>query len=462
MRKNSVKIFKNMDDIFIKKIKDDLALVKPDSSWRESRKELLMRQVGAQVVPLAHGDIFSLWLKRYFSAYLNSKTYANLFKPTGVFALIIILILGGGLFSVRAAENSLPGDLFYGVKRTREKLLVNLATSDEKRAQLHVEFAGKRLEELVVLTEQPFDTPKKVDNITVAVTDFKEELVGVGDKLSKFGNGWQEPDTLIAVATMIDAKVAEYSEHLDKTLKKDVSVVDLSKEPMVINSVDEAIKASNDVSNKAVTILINQKDKEGVKDDVREQIKDTVLKKIEKTQESVVAAADVLSKIENNEIPQAVAQKVEADLKMIANVGSEIKDIVSVDQPNGQVGKTVGSGTNSTQSGQQSKDNNGSSDFSLSVSGNPPVIESKKAENLLVEAGILAQKGDLSGALEKVQATQVIVEQIKDLAKNSTQFVEAPKQIDTKLEASVQGKEKNATIEFVPADDSAKNDTLIN
>ncbi len=59
--------------------------------------------------------------------------------------LSIMLLLGGGV--TLAAENSLPGELFYPVKGVSEKARVTFALSEETKAEFESKFASRRLEE---------------------------------------------------------------------------------------------------------------------------------------------------------------------------------------------------------------------------------------------------------------------------------------------------------------------------
>lgn len=49
---------------------------------------------------------------------------------------------------VTAAQQALPGDLFYGLKGTTEDVRLAFASGDAERGRLHLQFAAERLEEL--------------------------------------------------------------------------------------------------------------------------------------------------------------------------------------------------------------------------------------------------------------------------------------------------------------------------
>lgn len=85
-----------------------------------------------------------------------------MFQPTFIRAftivLLIITIIGGGLsFSAR----SMPGDIFYPVKRFSEKIYYALTFDRDGRVELHIKFADRRAGELSYI----FTRNKRVDEV---------------------------------------------------------------------------------------------------------------------------------------------------------------------------------------------------------------------------------------------------------------------------------------------------------
>ena len=65
-----------------------------------------------------------------------------------------LIVLGGGSIAAVVAEDSVPGDNLYWVKRTKESVILTLSRSDTGKAQTHAELAGVRGEEMRKLIEQ--------------------------------------------------------------------------------------------------------------------------------------------------------------------------------------------------------------------------------------------------------------------------------------------------------------------
>jgi len=72
------------------------------------------------------------------------------FQIVAVF-LIAALLLGGVSGAVSAAQNALPGEQWYGVKRFGESVAFHLAINDVRRVELEMQLVGRRLDEVEAL-----------------------------------------------------------------------------------------------------------------------------------------------------------------------------------------------------------------------------------------------------------------------------------------------------------------------
>jgi hypothetical protein len=86
--------------------------------------------------------------------------------------VVLVLVLAGGGGIVYASTDSLPGSPLYGVKRTTEQVQLFLAPMGTGRAELHIRFAQRRLEEVQALAE----TKGQVDEETLAAIAEETEL----------------------------------------------------------------------------------------------------------------------------------------------------------------------------------------------------------------------------------------------------------------------------------------------
>lgn len=110
------------------------------------------------------------------------KIHLNSFwlKSYTVVPLALLLMIAGSAF---ASADSLPGDVFYPVKRTVENLRIITAPTEENKQSLEVEFANKRLLELEKLQEAQ---AKKSKTVKIENQDSKnEQEVSTPEKTEK-------------------------------------------------------------------------------------------------------------------------------------------------------------------------------------------------------------------------------------------------------------------------------------
>lgn len=75
-----------------------------------------------------------------------------LFAYLAIVALMLVAVFGGGAVTVMAAGSALPGDVLYPVKLNTEQAQLNLTSNPERQAELYLQFAQHRLEEMNALT----------------------------------------------------------------------------------------------------------------------------------------------------------------------------------------------------------------------------------------------------------------------------------------------------------------------
>jgi anti-sigma-K factor RskA len=80
-----------------------------------------------------------------------------------VASLVVIVALLGS--AVSASASSLPGDILYPVKRAAEQVRLAL-TVEQQQADLHLQFARQRLQELQQLTDRGEVSPELLDEIS--------------------------------------------------------------------------------------------------------------------------------------------------------------------------------------------------------------------------------------------------------------------------------------------------------
>jgi hypothetical protein len=63
-------------------------------------------------------------------------------------AATCMFLFGGSAMTVLASQSAIPGDALYPIKTSLEQTRTSLSRDAASRAELHIEFAGKRLLEI--------------------------------------------------------------------------------------------------------------------------------------------------------------------------------------------------------------------------------------------------------------------------------------------------------------------------
>ncbi len=179
---------------------------------------LRLNQVALRSVPL---DAERIWQK--ISSTSGEKPSESR-KQAGIFqigsfkiafsrpmlAIITIIVVIGMLNSTAvAAQNSIPGETLYPVKRTVEKIQLTLATNEVSKTEVQIKHAENRLKEAKAIVEQNAEPDSKTIETTIG------ELVDA------------------------TAKVAKQSESNKDLLKKVVELTD--KQEIVLTEIGEKV-----------------------------------------------------------------------------------------------------------------------------------------------------------------------------------------------------------------------------
>jgi len=163
---------------------------------------------------------------------------------------IIGLVLGSG-FSVSASQMALPGDALYGLKIASERVQVALTFDKKESAKIHVELAGKRINEIKKIKENTDSDQKKIQKINVAMDKFREEISTVQNKLENL-NKESSAENTVEFAQMVDNKTTEYQEDL----------VQATNELPELNDATQNINQSLDLAGKtgdaALTMIVEK------------------------------------------------------------------------------------------------------------------------------------------------------------------------------------------------------------
>lgn len=156
----------------------------PDNDWKSHNREVLLSQISRSASDDEAG-IFT-----FIENLIPEKIMMLASKPAMVFAMIVVFVLGGGVYSLKAARETKPGDSLYIAKIISEKTQLALTFDQTKKAKLNLEFAGNRTKEIAKMIEGKNENDKDSANTTTIrdlTDDFKKELTAAKTRLAQVG-----------------------------------------------------------------------------------------------------------------------------------------------------------------------------------------------------------------------------------------------------------------------------------
>ena len=104
--------------------------VRPDSSWKQEARGVLLSQVSNAAGAEVRFGVFE------YLAYTLKNSFSVLPKTAwGVICLAVFLAAGFGVF---AADYSKPGDSFYAARILKEKAQLSMTFDKEEKAKLDI------------------------------------------------------------------------------------------------------------------------------------------------------------------------------------------------------------------------------------------------------------------------------------------------------------------------------------
>lgn len=225
-----------MEKNLARKIKSLRNEITPSQSWVALNKQVLLKQITSEskVAPKVGLAEYSVMVLQAFQM--------RFFQPAAVMLLVLGVFLGSSL-TINAAFYSLPGENLYPVKLALEKTHVALIASEEKRVELKIEFAQKRVAELDKVVASSESTEVKKRKIEVVAKEFKNNVASVNEYLNKASKSNITPgeqDQKVAIAISVIAKTGELTKSLDNKINQLSEVEKADIKPIVDDAVESA------------------------------------------------------------------------------------------------------------------------------------------------------------------------------------------------------------------------------
>jgi hypothetical protein len=223
------------------------------------------------------------WLKKKWSGLKNDRENSNMSMIGGGLALktlatlltVLILFFGGVGMTALAAQAALPGDILYPVKTTLEQTRLSLTTDSASQAQLHLEFAQRRLDELsAIISSGRLEEINRVAaefefHIEKAIAAF--QMVAAEDPLKAQELANHIATTLSHYAQTLSSLIATAPETVRPTLtraistSRDIAIVDSSRSGEIeFTGAVESISADAWVINDRTVVIAPHTEIKGV------------------------------------------------------------------------------------------------------------------------------------------------------------------------------------------------------
>ena len=228
-----------MKDNIISQLKE-LQTINPDAQWKREQRNIIMQQVANTAKKNKDSNNFIVYLKEVFTHEITALT-----KPAYSLAIIALLLVGGGFFSISAASEATPGSLLYTAKMVGEKTQLNLAYKQENKIKLGVKFAERRANEI-----QGLIMNNDHNSIESVAGTLSKGIEGVQNQLEKINNN--DPVAALTLAKDIDTKTNKLRESL-KQAKGALSESSMS----ATRKLDNAIRSVENTGLQALNTIVS-------------------------------------------------------------------------------------------------------------------------------------------------------------------------------------------------------------
>jgi len=214
-----------MDKDLIKKIRQ-LKKIQPSQEWLDLTRHNLVSQIDFEAEKAkADFGLFN-WLRGFQ------------LQPVALAICLLLIFTAGPWLTLKASQASLPGDVLYSIKRASEGIQTTVA-SDDSKAQLQVEFAGRRIEELTKITGDSLTSEEKTEKVKKVVNNLRDNLAEASIYAARAST---------EKAMVMAKKTKNIKEELDRT-REGVSLE-------AQNELAEAEKAIEEINQQILAVLV--------------------------------------------------------------------------------------------------------------------------------------------------------------------------------------------------------------
>ncbi|RLA77345.1 MAG: hypothetical protein DRG30_00410 [Epsilonproteobacteria bacterium] len=216
-------------------------------------------------------------LPRFYGGDVINRVYAALFsKRLAVSMFALVFVVSGGAFTVEASKSSLPGDSLYIVKIASEDVTLAVAPK-EKRPEIEIGHAGKRLEELSEISKKSSDSDqsKKTERL---LASFEKKVNNAQNGLTEI----EDNSAKARIARVINTQTEKYTEVLAETKE---NLPDVVKDEVLLEKFASVAESNEKVNFQSLAIMVETIDEN---EEEKEEITAKVKEKIDKLEEKII------------------------------------------------------------------------------------------------------------------------------------------------------------------------------
>ncbi|MBI5370084.1 hypothetical protein HZA85_02775 [Candidatus Uhrbacteria bacterium] len=177
-------------------------------------------------------------VRDHIEFYVWSFSHAMI-RPLSASVAVFLLMLAGWVGASNASFNALPGDQAYPLKLQLERTQLALAFDPVQKAKLQVDFASRRLEEMVEVSAHSYESNPAA--VRLAVQQFKKEVQSIHADLKEVSSRPSQTELAKEVGRKTknyQSTVADSSTGLPQDVKDEVSEV----QSLLEQTQDEAVE----------------------------------------------------------------------------------------------------------------------------------------------------------------------------------------------------------------------------
>jgi hypothetical protein len=309
-----------------------LKSIQPNREWSVQTRDVLFSQIRAQGNAGAQKTSKIGFSWTYIQSTLSTAyqySIGMLFERplalASALSVFVVSVLGAFFYS----QTSLPGDPLYAVKRTGEGVRTALVSPDN-RAQLEIEFADRRMEEMQALSQKQTAPEEKAKSIADLLDNASANLTHIKKSLED-AKSVSTPKKMVDIAKLAQAKAGQY----EKTLTTMQITESGQKNIELAQKINTTLIDVHATESKALQVIVDKKDSARISDDeVKSQIEQYITQTQEKVEKVKVYAAGLTNEKEKAHIADAAdtAQKALEDAKNVLAKNEYTSALVKLDE----------------------------------------------------------------------------------------------------------------------------------